>query len=186
MLIKAISLIISLLVFVSCSGNLEKKLERTDEIYGKCDNPHRVYNAREYKICKAKESSNSSDELDLSLDSLFNRDKQYTSSSISAPINSNLWNGSLVTLKNYPLKTADALGGYIETDWITEKENVNKRCLIKIIVTSKELVSNGVSVFFNCQNKIGDQWENDGAEYIEESKQLTLSILQNAKNFQAQ
>ena len=61
-----------------------------------------------------------------------------------------------------------------------------KRCLIKIIVTSKELVSNGVSVFFNCQNKIGDQWENDGAEYIEESKQLTLSILQNAKNFQAQ
>ena len=34
--------------------------------------------------------------------------------------------------KNYPLKTADALGGYIETDWITEKENVNKRCLIKL------------------------------------------------------
>ena len=75
MLIKAISLIISLLICF-CSGNLEKKLERTDEIYGKCDNPHRVYNAREYKICKAKESSNSSDELDLSLDSLFNRDKQ--------------------------------------------------------------------------------------------------------------
>jgi hypothetical protein len=186
MLIKAISSILALLVFVSCSGNLEKKLERTDEIYGKCDNPHRVYNAREYKICKAKERGNTSDELDISVDSLFNRDKQNTTNSISAPINSNLWNGSLVTLKNYSLKTADALGGYIETDWITEKENINKRCSIKIIVTSKELVSNGVSVFFNCQNKIGDQWENDGEEYIEESKQLTLSILQNARNFQAQ
>lgn len=151
-----------------------------DKVYGKCDNPHREFTKQERKICRAEERS-SGEVPKLNLDKLFNKDgSTATTTSISTTVNTHLWNGSLKTLKKYSLKTADSIGGYIETDWIADSSNPNNRCSIKVLITSKDLISNGVSVYFNCQNKKNEIWVNDDNEYINESKQLVLSILENA------
>ena len=47
-------------------------------------------------------------------------------------------------------------GGFIETNLIM-KENINQRCLIKVIITSRELISNGVSNKIICETK-NDEW----------------------------
>ena len=60
-------------------------------------------------------------------------------------INPNLWQASLQILKRYPLENADALGGIIETKYIYSEENINQRCVIKILITSQEIISNGVN-----------------------------------------
>ena len=66
----------------------------------------------------------------------------------------------------------------IVTDWIIEKENPNKRCSIKINITSTELVSNGVRVKLICETKDLDSWYSDQNTYIDEEKKMTLKILE--------
>ena len=64
--------------------------------------------------------------------------------------------------------------GYIETDWIYDKSDVNSRCLIKVQIRSAELISTGVSANIFVRNKIifGIMTKN----YIRLSQNLTLSI----------
>jgi hypothetical protein len=51
----------------------------------------------------------------------------------------------LEVLSPFPIKIADNGGGYIETDWIIDyNQSDNKRCQIKVMVRSAELVSNGL------------------------------------------
>ena len=52
--------------------------------------------------------------------------------------------------------------------------------IIKINILSNELVSNGVNTNIICQNKINDEWQSDQLKYENESKQLTITILNNA------
>ena len=58
-----------------------------------------------------------------------------------------------------------------------EKDNPNLRCLIKVNVTSKELISTGINVKLLCQEKELEAWYHDGISYEEEEKRLTLKIL---------
>ena len=52
------------------------------------------------------------------------------------------------------------------------------RCLIKIQILSRELITTGVSSNFLCENKTNDTWSSDNIDYIEEEKQITLKILE--------
>ena len=72
-------------------------------------------------------------------------------------------------------------GGFISTEWITNKDIPDQRCLIKINVTSKELLANGVNVKIICENKSDDNWYQDSLSYIDQEKNLTLKILEIAK-----
>ena len=92
-------------------------------------------------------------------------------------INENLWNASLILLDQYALDIVDSQGGFISTDWIIKRENPNQRCLIKVNVTSQELLSNGVKVKLLCEQKELDVWYQDGLSYIKEEESLTLKIL---------
>ncbi len=80
--------------------------------------------------------------------------------------------------KSYPLKIADNTGGFIETDWITDSNNSSLRCLIKIQISSKDLITTAVNTNFICENKSNDTWFPDNIEYSEEEKQITLKILE--------
>ena len=184
--------IISLLA-LSCSktGNLEKNLEELDEIYGKCDNPMRAneYNnhnkdSRLYRACKANENAKGTTLFDLgdSFKEAFNNQTSSNSGNLvyQNNVNSYLWRSALKLTKNYPLKIADNSGGYIETDWIYNDSSENNRCIIKIQITSPEIVSNGVDTVFICQIKSSENWVNDGINYKEEEKQLILKILSDA------
>ena len=178
-MLKLPTIIFAVFLMHSCSGNFQEKLKETDKVYGKCDNPHREFTKQERKICLAEERSGG-EVPDLNLDKLLNKERGTVTTSLSTTVNTHLWNGSLKTLKKYSLKTADSIGGYIETEWVTDSSNPNIRCSIKVLITSKDLVSDGVSVYFNCQNKLNEIWVNDNNEYADEAKQLTLSILGNA------
>lgn len=182
-----IILVISFLAISACSveRNLEKNMSRIDDLYGQCDNPHRDFTKAELKICKDKLRANSGKGIDLeglNISELI-RGKGSNNIAYAPEVNPTLWKSAINKLESYSLKIADFDGGYIETDWIEEKNN-NKRCLIKVQITEKELVSNGVKTNIVCQNKQNEKWINDNLMYLDESKRLTLAILENTKNIQ--
>jgi|TARA_Y200000002_G_C22688091_1_gene666814 hypothetical protein len=174
-----IPILTGLLISCSAERNLEKNLKVLDEKYGYCDNPQRSLTDYQYKICKDKERSSSGSEFELStsITELFNRQQTVISQSNVNPL---LWQSSLTVLQPYSLKIVDSNGGYIETDWIYETDAKNQRCKIKVQITSAELITTGVDSTFLCQNKNNDDWVNDKSGYTDESKQLTLAILENA------
>jgi uncharacterized lipoprotein len=95
-----------------------------------------------------------------------------------------LWQASLEVLSPFPIKIADNGGGYIETDWIVDyNQSENKRCQIKIMVRSTELVSNGLKSTLNCQDFDGENWNSDKQKYPNEEKNITLKILEVAQIF---
>ena len=184
---KILPLIVALLISLSsCSSpknNIKRNMEKLDELYGYCDNPHRDLGEREYKICKQKQRGSGPDFKfeDKSLAELIlGSDKGVQYAGNFQTINPHLWNGALQTISEYPIKNIDSTGGYIETEWITQANNPNQRCIIKINILSNELVSNGVNTNIICQNKINDEWQSDQLKYENESKQLTITILNNA------
>ena len=177
---KSIVVIFLSIFLFSCTGNLEKNLSKLDEMYGYCDNPHRQFNDREYKICKDKERAQvkGSEIKDFSLTELFSREGSVV---YQNSINPELWSAALDVTSNYSLKIADNQGGFIETDWIYDKDTPNKRCLIKIFINSSELISTGVNTKLICENKIESDWLNDQFNYKNEEKNLTLKILVEAQ-----
>ena len=175
----------------SCSqglneGNIEKNLKATDKIYGRCNNPNRQFTLIEKEICIAKERAAGpdgevGDPLNLTeiIDKFNNPDKNVVYGGLS--VNEFLWNGSLSVLGAYPLQTVDSQGGFISTEWILDKEETNKRCQIKINITSQEFVSTGVETKILCQKKDGDEWYPEKEILVEEEKKITLRVLEKAQ-----
>lgn len=174
----------------SCSmnRNMDENMSKLDKFYGACDNPHRNLSKTQYKICKDKERAGSGAPLDA--DTIAEMVIKSLPANISGGgsvvtnnTNNQIWQASIQTLSEYPIKIADFNGGFIETEWIIDKDKM-QRCIIKVQINSSELVSNGVNTKFLCQNKNNDEWVDDNLEYTEESKQLTLSILKKAVSLQ--
>ena len=147
-----------------------------DELYG-CKKPGENLSKEKYKACLAKERAGGESLFDLEGDlNDFIRGKdnvvyQYT-------VNPYLWRAAIEVTNTYPLKIADNQGGYIQTEWINNTEDNSIRCLIKIQILSKELITTGVSSNFLCENKVNETWSSDNIDYIEEEKQITLKILE--------
>ena len=177
---RAFVLIILMAILSSCSGNMEKKQAELDEIYGECDNPTRNLSTRKYKECLAKVRGGGENFFDLtnSFKDSFNRGGPQTV--YMTAVNNDLWNAALDVTKDYPLKIADSQGGIIETQWISNYQNTNLRCLIRVRILSAELVSNGVNSKFICEEKNNGEWLQTQEQYIEEEKQMTLKILSTA------
>ena len=174
------------LIVSACSveRNLDKNMSKLDELYGPCDNPHKNFTKAQLKVCRDKERASGGEPVNLegfNVSELI-RGGGSSNNSYEPTINPILWKSAIDKLDAYSLKIADFNGGYIETDWISEKQN-DKRCLIKIQITSKELITSGINSKLICQNLQDDKWFNDNLTYSEESKRLTLSILENTKNF---
>ena len=186
-MVKLLTLALFLIVSVSCSRgvfntDMEKNLEQLDKTFGKCDNPYRQYTKGQKKICKDKLRAAGPDgtvDDPINITELIEKVKMGGETVYaSTTVNPNLWNASLALLDPYSLKIVDSQGGVIVTDWIIEKENPNKRCSIKINITSTELVSNGVRVKLICETKDLDSWYSDQNTYIDEEKKMTLKILE--------
>lgn len=184
-----VSLLLFSFFFVSCAGNLEQDLEKLDKIYGYCDNPQRNLRGVKYEICKSKERaagpSGISDKKEpISLTEIFDQFNQGSSNTIvQSAVNPALWQASLEVMGSYDLKFVDNQGGYLQTEWIYQSSSPNNRCLIKIQITSRELISNGVKSTFNCEKKSNDVWETDGVDYIQEERNLNLKILEVAQGY---
>ena len=168
------------------SGNIEANLKETDKIYGKCNNPNRQFTEIEREICVAKQRAAGPDgevgdpiNLTELIDKFNNPGKNLVYGGLS--VNEFLWNGSLSVLGAYPLKTVDSQGGFISTEWILDKEEINKRCQIKINITSQEFISTGVETRILCQKKDEDEWYPEKEILVEEEKKITLKVLEKAQ-----
>lgn len=189
---KLLFIFIAISVLFGCSNNNhEEQLAELDEVYGKCDNPHRQLRPLEYKICKDKERAAGPDGVIDDgnggiIDGLFTfgNGNSGTIYATASDTNNFLWDASLQVLDNYSLKISDFDGGYIETNWIQNINIPNQRCLVKSHVTSKELTSTGIKIKILCENLFENNWYVSDEEFIEEEKQLTLKILQVAKEIE--
>lgn len=185
--------LIVVLFLLGCNAqDHQANLKRLDEIHGVCDNPARYYSKLDYQNCKIKERAQGKDlsvgDLETSFSELLagvtGRNDQNSVSVVGSlsPYNRFLWQSSLQTLAPFPLKIADNVGGYLETDWIADfNNNKNLRCQVKVFVLSAELVSNGVNTKINCQSYDGSNWIDDNQDYASEEKQITLTILKAAQ-----
>ena len=174
----------------SCQGNREEQLKKLDELWGYCDNPHREFGELEYDTCKRKERSqlpsNKGKEIEpFNLTDFIDKINGVGSNTVIAQttINPFLWQGSIDVTSNYDLKIADVTGGYIQTEWIYDETDLEKRCMIKIQITSAEYISTAVKSNFICENKNQDIWTTDGNEYVNEEKVLTLKILEESQKY---
>ena len=186
-MIRSLLLLILVFSFQSCSkglldGDLEKNLKAMDKMHGYCNNPYRTFSKEEKKICEDKERAAGPDgEIGepLNITKMIEDFRSGGSNTVyqGLAVNKNLWEASLILLNQYPLDIVDSQGGFISTDWIIEKGNLNQRCLIKVNVTSQELVSTGARVKLLCEEKDGDTWYQDNISYEDEEKILILKIL---------
>ena len=189
---KLFSITFMLLGLYACNSgqSYQANLERLDKIYGKCDNPYRTYREVEYKICKDQEKAAGPDgEIGEPLDInelISGFGKKSENIVVSADTNNFLWDASLKVLDGYSLKMIDFDGGFIETNWIMKEENINQRCLIKVHITSRELISNGVSNKIICETKKNDEWLSSKQEFLDAEKNLTLKILSTARDLSLQ
>lgn len=189
-MLKLLISIILIFTISSCSqgfldGNIEKNLEATDKIYGRCNNPNRQFTEVEKEICIAKVRAAGPDgKVDdpISLTDIIDKFNNPSKNFVYAGTNLNqyLWQGSLSVLQEYPLQTVDSQGGFISTEWILSKDEPSKRCQIKINITSQEFVATGVTSKIICQERDGEQWFPNSETLIEEEKKITLKILEKA------
>ena len=179
-------------ILAGCVGSRhQENVARLDEVHGVCDNPARILTKREYEICKMKQRGAAGKELEIedlstSLGDLISDQLGLGTTIVggSSFANRFLWQASLDVLSPFPIKIADNGGGYIETDWIIDyNQSSDKRCQIKVMVRSSELVSNGLKSTLNCQNFNGQNWNADGEKYPNEEKNITLKILEVAQIF---
>ena len=171
------SIILSFIFLLqACSGTYDKNMSKLDELYGECANPANSSRykkgSKRWERCKARERSEGERLFDIAgeINDLIGGGSNKVV--YQNNINPYLWNGSLKVTNNYPLKIADNQGGFIETDWIYSLGIENQRCLIKIQVTSSELITSGVSATFLCEDKINETWVSDNKNYPDEEKKL--------------
>jgi hypothetical protein len=162
--------------------NNKKNLESLDKTYGVCNNPMRNYSKIEKKICLDKERAAGPDGVigdPINLGEVLDRIQGKQSIVYAGlSVNPHLWNSSLGVLEPFSLKIVDSQGGFISTDWILKKETPNERCMVKVNVTSQDLVSNGVKVKLICEKFSDGQWYVDNNNYLQEEKDLTIKILE--------
>tara|TARA_B100002019_G_C21163745_1_gene544697 strand:+ start:277 stop:876 length:600 start_codon:yes stop_codon:yes gene_type:complete len=182
------------LVIIGCTNanKSEENLKELDRLYGYCDNPHRSITGKQYEICKAREDAAGPDgeigeqqSVQEIIASITGRSNEENVTYISK-INKHLWQGAMDKLSSYSIKLVDSEIGYIETDWIYNKSDVNSRCLVKVQIRSAELISTGVSSNIICEEQRNNNWYNDEKSYSAESKRLTLSILSRAQELKNQ
>lgn len=183
--------IICLLLLVGCGGTHQANIKKLDEIYGKCNNPLResTMSDIERNICIDKQRAAGPDGVvgdpktfGQIIEEIAGKRGVGTSGGAASSVNYALWQGALKTLETKSIKNADYLGGYIETDWLISANNT-ERCLIKVRVLSAEFVSTGIKTNIICQNSNGENWLDQQISYVDEEKQLTLKILENAQEY---
>ena len=182
---RNLALIASLLFLVLGCGvgtNYQEVKERqmkTDPCYYE-----RLKGAKAEERCQARVDARTNDGkgsglFDSMLDELRGEIGNGTGQNVA--VNKWLWNGSIETVEDFPLKIADAFGGVIETDWINDSNIPNKRCAIKILIKSKDFISNGVSANMIRQSFDGSKWILGNEDLSKANREIENSILSLAR-----
>ena len=184
---KKLLLVITLFLFVTgCAGvgknfqEVKKREMDTDPCkYERIKSPNAVERCEARLKAKGDPENPNNGLFDSMLDRL--RAEGSLGRGQNVAVNKWLWNGSIETLQDFPLKIADAFGGVIETDWINNKDIPNQRCAIKVLIQSKELISNGVSANMICQSFDGKNWTLNNEDLSDANRDIENSILSLAR-----
>ncbi len=185
---KILLLLTTAIFLSSCNANYQEARAKKEAIepcyYAKLSGNKSV----EYKQCLAKqaaagpsgEGGTSMIEAIIGKDGVANINSG-NNNTYRGSVNQWLWLGSMETLKLFPIKIADAFGGYIETEWLTNSTEPNKRCVVKVQINSAEFVSNGISASMICQDNKNGTWVMSNEDLLEKNIQIENSILTNAR-----
>lgn len=113
----------------------------------------------------------------ISLDQILNPQNR---DGISANVNGFLWRASLDVLSIAPLKSTDALGGTIITDWYINKNIKNRRIKITAFIKTSELRSDGIDIKVHLQKRENGIWSDTMTNEKLES-QIENQILNEAR-----
>ena len=182
---KSLLLVCLLLTFITGCGSVGKNYQDAKERDLKLD-PCKYERAKGKgfgEICEAKVAAGSDGKSKGLFDNIIEelRGEVGGVNGQNVSVNKWLWNGSIETVQDFPLKIADAFGGVIETDWINDANISNKRCAIKILVQSKEFISNGVSANMMCQTFDGSNWILNNEDLSKANREIENSILSLAR-----
>ena len=182
---RNLALIASLLFLVLGCGvgtNYQEVKERqmkTDPCYYERTKGTRAEERCQARVDAGTNDSKASGLFDTMLEEL--RGEVGSGNGQNVAVNKWLWNGSIETVQDFPLKIADAFGGVIETDWINDNNISNKRCAIKILIKSKDFISNGVSANMICQTFDGSNWTLNNQDLSDANREIENSILSLAR-----
>ena len=183
---KKLALTISLILLISGCSNVGKNYQEIKEREMKTDpcKYKRIKGVKAEERCRARVAAGTDGKeggglFDSMLDEL--RGEIGNGNCQNVAVNKWLWNGSIETVKDFPLKIADAFGGVIETDWINDNTIPNKRCAIKILIKSKDFISNGVSANMMCQSFNGSNWILNNEDLSQANREIENSILSLAR-----
>lgn len=95
-------------------------------------------------------------------------------------VNSYLWRASLDTLSFMPLIAVDPFGGVILTDWYSQDPSGRERVKIDVVVSSRQLRSDGVKVRLFRQTFKDGQWTFGAPDHGAETD-LENAILRRAR-----
>ena len=138
-------IILLFLIINACGGNTQK-----------FDPYKSIYGPKEYEDMKKIKKSGSI------LKDLFvgKKDKSNNIQSNNLKINPFLWQASLDILStSIPLVSIDSTSGIIISDWYSLKRKPNERVKISVLVKTKELRADGLSVKVFKQVLRGNSWE---------------------------
>ena len=182
---KNLLLVCFLLTFITGCGSIGKNYQELKERDLKLDPcKYERQKGKGYeKVCEAKVAAGGDGTSQGLFDNIIEelRGEVGGANGQNVSVNKWLWNGSIETVQNFPLKIADAFGGVIETDWINDNNIPNKRCAIKILVQSKEFISNGVSANMICQTFDGSNWILNNEDLSQANREIENSILSLAR-----
>ena len=183
---KNLALITSLLFLITGCGTVGSNYQEVKERQIKNDPCHydRIKGPKAEERCRARVAGGTDGKeggglFDSMLDELRGEIGNGTGQNVA--VNKWLWNGSIETVQDFPLKIADAFGGVIETDWINDNNIANKRCAIKILIKSKDFISNGVSANMICQTFDGSTWTLNNQDLSDANREIENSILSLAR-----
>ena len=182
---KSLLLVCLLLTFITGCGSIGKNYQELKERDLKLDpcKYERQKGKGFGKVCEAKIAAGGDGTSKGLFDNIIEelRGEISGGNGQNVSVNKWLWNGSVETVQDFPLKIADAFGGVIETDWINDANISNKRCAIKILVQSKEFISNGVSANMMCQTFDGSNWILNNEDLSKANREIENSILSLAR-----
>ena len=185
---RIISVLVIVLVLLSCNKNVEdsselwKKAQTSGEIIRRSGTVFDPAINKELALSDAENRLKSGGGLlgkkgGLSLGT---KEGNNAVSSIGMPINPYLWKGSLETIGFMPLSSADPFGGIIITDWYSDGQTINERCKINIFIKGLELKTSNLKVNTFCQSFENNRWV-DLPTSASQSAQLENAILNKAK-----
>jgi Domain of unknown function (DUF3576) len=100
-------------------------------------------------------------------------------------VNAYLWRGTLDVLASFPLHTTDPFGGLVVTDWYTLHATPNEQFKVNVVILSRQLRSDGLTVRVLKREKMaGGAWK-ETAAHDSLQKRFKEVILLRARDLKA-